>query len=129
MSDLVLDSSVLIDHLRGNEETTSFLEAQGRHGVLYVPSLVAWELWKGASTPRQRSGLVDLLSNLEVDPFTAALAELAGELMRRLVGQGQRPPSFDLLIASHALLRDIPLATKDRDYRGIPGLRLLLRHA
>lgn len=125
MVDLVLDSSVLIDHLRGNEGATKFLEAQGRHGVLYVPSLVAWELWKGASTPRQRSGLVDLLSSVEVDPFTAALAELAGELHRRLASEGRRPPTYDLLIASHALLRDLPLATTDRDYRGIPGLRLV----
>lgn len=125
MSDLVLDSSILIDHLRGNSAATEFLEVQGRQGALFVPSLVAWELWKGASTPRQRSGLVSLLSSLEVDPFTGALAELAGELHRRLESEGQRAPTYDLLIASHALLRGIPVATRDRDYHRIPGLTVL----
>jgi predicted nucleic acid-binding protein len=69
--------------------------------------------------------LVDLLATLEIDPFTAALAELAGDVYRQLASKGRAPPSYDLLIASHALLRDIPMATGDLNYGAIPGLQLI----
>jgi len=125
MGDVVVDSSVLIDHLRGSPAATRFLERLEREGTVYVPALVAWELWMGAITPRRRSGILELLSALVVDPFTAALAELAGDVHRRLAVNGRPPPTYDLLISAHALHRDIPLVTKDRDYRLIPGLKLL----
>jgi predicted nucleic acid-binding protein len=125
MVDIVVDSSVLIEHLRGSPAAFRLLERAQRDGEVYVPALAAWELWKGATTPRRRSGLSELLSTLSVDPFTAALSELAGETYRTLSAQGRSPPTYDLLIASHALLRDLELATVDRDYRKIPGLRLL----
>lgn len=123
MGDVVLDSSVLIEHLRGNPRLVRFLERELRDGTLYVPALAAWELWRGATTPRRRSGLMDLLATLTVDPFTSALAALAGELHVQLSSGGRVPPTYDLLIAVHALYRDLPLATLDRDYAAIPGLR------
>ena len=125
MGDVVVDSSVLIDHLRGRPEATRRLERLCRDGAVYVPALAAWELWIGATTPRRRSGIIELLSTLVVDPFTAALAELAGDVHRRLAESGRPPPTYDLLISAHALHRGIPLVTKDRDYRQIPGLKLL----
>jgi len=125
MAGIVVDSSVLIDHLRGAGAATEFLGEERRKGPVLVPSLVAWELWKGAATPRQRSGVQELLTTLDSDPFGPAMAQLAGELHVLLRGAGRTPPGFDLLIASHALFHNLPLATHDRDYRGIPGLEVL----
>src|SRR3990170_4896838 len=105
MAGIVVDSSVLIDHLRGAGAATEFLGKERRKGPVLVPSLVAWELWKGAATPRQRSGVQELLTTLDSDPFGPAMAQLAGEL--------------------HVLFHGLPLATHDRDYRGIPGLEVL----
>lgn len=122
---IVVDSSVLIDHLRGAATATEFLGRERRRGPVLVPSLVAWELWKGASTPRQRSGVQELLTALDADPFGPAMAQLAGELHVRLRGAGRTPPVFDLLIASHALFHGLPLATFDRDYGGIPGVEVV----
>ena len=122
---VVVDSSILIDHLRGAAGATEFLSHERRKGPVLVPSLVAWELWKGAATPRQRSGVQELLTALDADPFGPAMAQLAGELHLRLRGVGRTPPVFDLLIASHALFHGLPLVTLDRDYRGIPGLEVV----
>ncbi len=126
MPGVVVDSSVLIDHLRGAEAATQFLERERRRGPVHVPALAAWELWKGATNARRRAGVHDLLSSLDVDPFGPAMAELAGELHVRLAAAGRTPPTYDLLIASHALLRGLPLATRDRDYEGIPGLTIVV---
>jgi len=125
MAGVVVDSSVLIDHLRGAARATDFLENERRRGPVHVPALAAWELWKVATDARRRGGVHDLLSSVDVDPFAPAMAQLAGELYDRLRALERAPPSYDLLIASHALLRGIPLATRDRDYSGIPGLEVV----
>ena len=125
MAGVVVDSSVLIDHLRGLARATDFLERERRRGPVHISALAAWELWKGATNVRRRAGVHDLLSSVDVDPFGPAMAQLAGELHVRLAASGRAPPSYDLLIASHALLRGLPLATRDRDYSTIPGLRIV----
>ena len=125
MAGIVVDSSVLIDHLRGGAKATDFLERERRRGPIHVPALAAWELWKGATNARRKAGVHDLLSSVDVDPFAPAMAQLAGELHVRLAGSGRAPAAYDLLIASHALLRGLRLATRDRDYSTIPGLQLV----
>ena len=125
MPGVVVDSSVLIDHLRGGSRATAYLERERRRGRVYVPALVAWELWKGTTNPRRRAGVHDLLSSMEVDPFGPAMTQLAGDLHVRLAGSGKTPPAYDLLIASHALHHGLPLATRDRDYTAIPGLDIV----
>ncbi|MBI4415489.1 MAG: type II toxin-antitoxin system VapC family toxin [Euryarchaeota archaeon] len=125
MPAIVVDSSVLIDHLRGVARATEFLERERRRGPVHVPALAAWELWKGATSARRRAGVHDLLSSVDVDPFAPAMAQLAGELHVRLRAIGRTPPSYDVLIASHALLRGLPLATRDRDYSAVPGLQVV----
>lgn len=125
MAGIVVDSSILIDHLRGVAGATEFLENERRRGPVQVPALAAWELWKGATTARRRAGVHDLLSSVDVDPFGPAMAQLAGELHIRLAASGRAPASYDLLIASHALLRGLPLATRDRDYAAVPGLAIV----
>jgi len=121
----VVDSSVLIDHLRGVAGATAFLEAARHRGPVHVPALAAWELWKGATNTRRRAGVNDLLSSVDVDPFGPAMAQIAGELHVRLSAGGKTPPAYDLLIASHAILRGLPIATRDRDYSAISGLEVI----
>lgn len=111
---IVVDSSVLVAHLRGASKSNDFLEGEQRRGAIVVPAFVAWELWKGASTIREKAGAHELLGS--VDPFSAPMAQIAGDMHTRLATVGRTPPAFDLLIASHALFHGLPLATEDRDY-------------
>ena len=67
----------------------------------------------------------DLLSSVDVDPFGPAMAQIAGELYVRLSAAGTTPPAYDLLIASHAILRGLPIASRDRDYSAISGLEVV----
>lgn len=50
------------------------------------------------------------------------MARIAGELHVEHRERGIERPAFDLLIASHALYHDVPLATVDRDYESVKGL-------
>ncbi|HLF16187.1 MAG TPA: PIN domain-containing protein [Candidatus Thermoplasmatota archaeon] len=122
---LVVDSSLLVEHLRGNARATRFLETQAKQGPLAVPALVLWELWKGASTPARMAAVENLLDAVQPDPFAPAMARLAGVLHQDHQRRGVERPAIDLLIASHAIHHDCPLATLDRDYRSIKGLQVV----
>lgn len=119
---IVIDTSVLIAQLRKSSAAQRFLKAQP---LRVVSSLAAFELWQGARTSGERQGVAALLAACRIEPFTAALAEQAGFLHQELAAKGRRKSSFDLLIASHALQNRAPLATMDRDYEGIPGLKVV----
>lgn len=122
---LVADTSILVAHLRGDKKVTRFLEGHAARGAIFVPALAAWELWKGATTPARAERVEALLEAVHVDPFLPAMARLAGELHVQHRADGAERPSYDLLIASHALFHDVPLATLDRDYSSIRGLDVI----
>ena len=119
---LVVDSSILVEYLRDNPRAVKFLERRHETDEIIVPTLVAWELWKGATTPSRKQQVSDLLSALSADPFTSGIAQLAGELHIQQQSLGRSRPVIDLLIAAHALQHRCPVATLDRDYQGVPGL-------
>lgn len=122
---IVVDSSILIEHLRGAPDVTTRLEQEASRGELLVPALVTWELWKGAQSPQEIQAVDNLLTSMTPDPFMPAMARLAGELHHDHRRQGIQRPQWDLLIASHALHHGVPLATLDRDYDTVGGLEVL----
>ena len=122
---IVLDTSVLIDHLDGKTATNTFLRKQAARGPLLVPALASWELWKGARTPQETARVERLLNAVIIDPLGPAIARLAGEMHVAHRARGEERPAFDLIIASHALHHNCPIATRDRDYDGIEGLDVI----
>ena len=119
---MVVDSSVLIAFLRGRKAAARFLRGHGGSGPLVVPAIAAYELWRGARSRHETESVRKLLDAVTVDPFTPALARLAGDLDVDQRRRGTQRPSIDLLIAAHAIHRNCPLGTVDRDYSGITGL-------
>ena len=120
---IAVDTSVLVAHLRGDERVRGALDPDRE---VLASSLVAWELWKGARTPAATRAVARLLRALHLDPLTAEQAEFAGSLHRDLTAAGQPRSDYDTLIAAHAMWRDVPLATLDQGFDGIPGLRVRL---
>ena len=123
---MIVDSSVLVDHLRGDETATQALSKMLLRGRVRAPTLVAWGLWKGANTPQRRESVAQLLAALDPDPFMPAMAQLAGDLTILHDARGMRRPVVDVLIASHAIHHGVPLATRDRDYSWIEGLDVIV---
>jgi hypothetical protein len=109
---ILLDSDVLVDHLRGHRRIVP-----GRD-ELFVSAISRAELFSGRGAEEQRiRRLLEPMTNLSVD---AAIAERAGRLRRET---RRRLP--DALIAATALEHRLTLVTRNvRDFEGVKGLRL-----
>ena len=111
MADVLVDTDVFVDHLRGAAELRT-----GRHRLHYSVITRA-ELFAGTTASNFVSQLLGPLREVIVD---RAVAERAGRIRREA---DVRLP--DALIAATALEHKLELATRNtRDFRRVRGLRL-----
>lgn len=111
VADLLLDTDIFIDHLRGAVELKP-----GRHRVHYSVITRA-ELFSGTAGTDLAARVLAPFRELPVD---RAIAERAGRLRRET---SVRMP--DALIAATALEHRLGLATRNgKDFSAIRGLRL-----
>lgn len=113
MADVLVDTDLFVDHLRGVTEMKA-----GRHRLHYSVITRA-ELFAGTSASDAVAQLLGPLRELVVD---RAIAEQAGRVRRET---GLRLP--DALIAATALERRLQVATRNtRHFDQVRGLRLRL---
>lgn len=112
MANVLVDSDVLVDHLRG------FRRFVRGSDTLHVSTIVRAELLSGrASEEPLIRRLLDSMIDIPVD---AAVAERAGRIRR---SASVRLP--DALIAASAIEHRLVLVTRNvRDFSGIKGLRI-----
>ena len=111
MADVLVDTDVFIDHLRGARRLVP-----GRHRLHYSVVTSA-ELFAGTVATEALLGLLDPFREIVVD---RAVAERAGRVRRE---SGIRLP--DALIAATALEHRLSLATRNhRDFQQVRGLRI-----
>lgn len=111
VADILLDTDILVDHLRGSAELRV-----GSHRVHYSVITRA-ELFAGSTTTNVVSALLAPFREIEVD---RTIAERAGRVRRE---SGVRLP--DALIAATAITHGLGLVTRNRRaFERIRGLRL-----
>ena len=111
MADVLVDTDIFVDHLRGAVELKA-----GRHRLHYSVVTRA-ELLAGTTGTDLAARVLAPLREIPVD---RAIAERAGRIQREF---GLRMP--DALIAATALERDLGLATRNlRHFRPVRGLRI-----
>ena len=114
MSKVVLDTDVLIDFLRGREETRGFLHDLAGHSVPCCSVISVAEIYAGMR-PEETTSTADLLDGLVILPVTREIAETAGHFKRR--SKSRRLELADCLIAATALVEGASVATGNaKDY-------------
>jgi predicted nucleic acid-binding protein len=110
MSKLLLDTDVLIDHLRGRRQLTTEDAA--------ISVVTRTELFAGDE--RQEVAVNALLEDCEEVDVDSRIAQRAGRIKRQTGLQ-----IADALIAATALERKLPLMTRNlRHFERVPGLAL-----
>ena len=123
----LLDTTWIVEYLRGNPETISRIQELQEEG-LAVSIISVAELYEGVFRSNQpeanEEALKDFVSAVTVLEVTEDMARRYGEEKARLLRQGTVIGALDLLIAATAQTHDLILLTNDQDFGRIPGLRL-----
>lgn len=121
---LLIDTSVLIDVLRGRAEAVAFLESAGRGRGPTTHAIVVAELLAGARDAREQATIDSFLSAFEVVCPDEADALRALALYRQLrLTHGVDWP--DCQIAATALRRGLGVATQNvKHFAAFAGLRV-----
>ena len=118
-----VDTSVLIDYLRGHQGAATLLEQHRSEGPLHASEITRLEVLAGMR-PSEEDATRSLLSALVWHPVDAEIAEHAGMLGRRWLPSHHTIDSADLAIAATAQITGQELLTMNvRHYPMFPGLR------
>lgn len=125
MAIILLDSSVIFDHLNGRFGRTEFLDQLvGDQGhVLACCPVNFTEVYAGLR-PGEEDRTAAFLDSLEYLPVTPEIARQAGLLRRDWQKKGHTLSYTDVTIAAVALGNQVPLLTDNRKHFPMPELQL-----
>lgn len=124
MQKVVIDSDILIDHLRLTSQIfDSILEGVRNKKIkVYLPGIVVSEIYSGNDTKKSDKlvKINDLVGLFEFVPASKEISRTAGFLIRDYkAGMG------DAIVAATALFLNAKLATRNtKDFQDIKALRL-----
>lgn len=126
----VLDTSVIIDFLRGRLPLALDFLKNTDSRLIKIPAIVKAELLVGAeksrNVERSRRAVEEFLVNFEALPFDERCASHYAIIRAQLELAGNRIESNDLQIAATAFAHDTTLVTNGRaDFKRISDLRLM----
>jgi predicted nucleic acid-binding protein len=122
---LLLDTTVLIDALRGRDAAERLRGLHGEGSVPYVCAVNVEEVWRGAR-PGEADAIGRLLGALRIAPLGRAQGERAGGWRARFAAEGKTLSQADCLIAAAALGVGARLATGNP--RDFPMAELEVEH-
>jgi tRNA(fMet)-specific endonuclease VapC len=123
-----LDTNICIYLINNKYPQLKQKLSKSRKTNIKIPSVVYFELCHGAekSAQKQRSfaKLDEFVSEIDVIPFDARAAEIAGRIRVDLERKGQVIGGNDILIAATAIANGATLVTNNtREFERVEGLR------
>ena len=124
MANYLLDTTVLIDCLRGKSETVEFLGRIASEGSVAGCCLInIVEVYAGMRD-RERQATKKLLESLEYYEVTKDIAQQAGEYKRQYGERGITLSLSDVIIAAVAISDELVLVTGNPRHYPMPEISL-----
>ena len=123
MADFLLDSDVVIWHLRGRTTVAEEVLQLARGGRIGLSAITRAEVLQGMREP-ERKATFGFLDACETLPVSVEIADRASELVRTLRSQGVTLGLPDALIGATGLVARIPLYTCNPRHYPLEGLDL-----
>ncbi len=122
---VLVDTSIIIEHLRKQQKSQSLLFRLENRQILYTSTVVAFELWAGATPFSKQQEVQELLKLFTILPFHLEIAKQAANIYRDLKGKNQVIEIRDVFIAATAMVYELPLATLNvKHFNRVTGLTL-----
>ncbi len=122
----LVDTCFLIDLIKGDPGAEQIVL---QYPDLKTTAVCSAEFLYGAKLSLKRDFYEiseKFLDFFPIVPFDAEAARIYAEIASRLTGTGRHISTFDELIAAIALRHHDPLITRDKHYREIDGLELII---
>ena len=126
MSDYLLDTNILILYFRKAKGYGDLLDTLSGDDWLYISAITRLEIVRGMRD-REREATLGLLDSMQTIPITAAIADLAGELIRSWRTRGVTIGEADAVIAASGLSQGLALVTTNAKH--FPMLDLIVYQA
>ncbi len=114
---MILDTTFLVDVLRGESDVAERLETVDETGTPFVSAVTMMELAEGIrladASAAEREAVTALLEDVNELPFDRASAMRAGDINARLIDAGEAVDETDVMIAATALVHGYPVVTRD----------------
>lgn len=125
-SELLIDTSIIIEHLRKTDKRRSTLFNIPETTSLFVSSVTVFELLAGAADTTKQKDVHTILDGIAVLPFDVASAEEAGKLYRELNSTNRLIEIRDIFIAATARANGLPIMTLNhKHFERVKGLKLI----
>jgi len=126
MSKYLLDSDIIIWHLRGRKEITEMLKDLQRSGLPACSAISVLEVQLGVKTKDEEGKTNRFLESLKVFDVNMDIAKIAAQLIREYKAKGVTMDIPDSIIASTCILYELILVTYNRKHYPISELKFHL---
>ena len=123
MSKYLLDSDIIIWHLRGRREITEMLKDLQRSGLPACSTISILEVQLGVKTKDEEGKTNRFFESLKILDVSMDIAKIAAQLIREYKVKGVTMDIPDSIIASTCLLHDLILVTYNRKHYPISELK------
>lgn len=117
---MILDTSFLIDVLRGEDAVEDVLQTVDARGTARISAITVMELWEGIhlteASADERAAVEDLLDGIPEVPFDRQCAKEAGRINASLETAGHPIEAPDVMLAATARVHDHPIVTANVDH-------------
>lgn len=129
MAGVLIDTSVIVDHLRSRRRKPTSLQRllrQYRDGGCYISAITVFEVEYGSARAGRESDLAPILPSVRIIPFGRAEAEAAARLQAQLISENAQIGYRDLFLAGTCLAHGLPIATKNWEhFERVSGLKVI----
>jgi len=124
MAEYLLDTTTIIDHLRGKKEVNSRLEEIGQRGDTAGCCCINIAETYAGMKEKEKDKTDRFIETLYYFEVTREIAQLAGELRRKYIKKGIILATTDVVIAATAMRYGLTLLTKNVKHYPFPELRI-----
>ncbi|HEY2580514.1 MAG TPA: type II toxin-antitoxin system VapC family toxin [Mucilaginibacter sp.] len=123
---MVIDTSIIIDHLRSKDKLTSKLYQLSDEPELCISAVSMYELYMGATSKDKEKDIKLVTESLIILPFTNAVALQASKIYHQLKKKNELIEFRDIFIAATCMVNELPIATLNKKhFKRIEGLKIL----
>jgi len=113
MAKYLLDTTTIIDHLRGNKKVNSYLERIGQRGDIAGCCCINIAETYAGMRKKEKEKTGKFIESLYYFEVTKEVAKLAGELRQKYFKKGKTLATTDVIITATAMTYNLILITKN----------------